>query len=713
MKTLHVGLVAVLLTLGSVSAAHAEEPSKDPAVTFTSGSVVKMCGTCLPRLAQLAVTPRNNFVVRGIPPEEPSVDEISFGSERKAPDLVKVTWVLSSDGSPVALALAVDSLAPDLKPGTYDVLLNLRPQSAPREPRLKLQVVQGPGKLDLPEKLLVVRTWWLPFYRCDRKMPLRIRETSSDSRLTDLRVESRQTMIGASAIMGGIAIRPSDLAGIGASGTLRDVPYNLTGPFPLGLAAGSLRFSATGLSEPVILPFEVRSGLPPFYLLLAIVFGLWLSWYVKVRLERTIQLSDAIDKSDELLARINSNRRDLPFQNDLAEPIDALERAASRTDIQDIAAKRTALDAAWREALKSFAIRRAAAQQSFDALRSLAETPWRLPSDATALVERLRSELESIRRLLVQDDAQAATARLAQVQGSFFVELGRVAHDWQEALLAYLKQLADPALGIPASVSKEFAALYEKERPSLSRIGAASPSDLGTAMQLVRDLDNEYGMATQWLGEFGVSMLRAQVEFSAVAARGSGSQPSQAVQAFRDHLSMAADHPATAAEQLPERLGTLQAAWREAILGLAPDPKTLPAGLDALVAARDFLGAARLATGKSTILGPTGAPAPPPLFSGTPVTSPSPAVVSSPPSLFIPDRLSPLRIVSASRIQAAKLKLTIILGVLLTALIYSTYGATYDGSWSGLFAVFFVAFASDMTLDSVLGKVRGGAPAAG
>lgn len=344
----------------------AGQASSTAVVTLDSGPTVQLCADCSPRQVRLAVTAKSGLQIKRTKTyqENPKIVEVSFGNVRDTSLLAEFTptWELNKSGTPGALLIGVSDKI--RKAGNYDLILSLQPETAPSAPRLKLEIVHPAGKLELPEKLLVDRTDYWPFYTTVDKMRLDVRESTAASEVLDVSLQPRASTQGSDLVTGQLdvdttspapSINPSGsntqsagatLQPFVAAGKTRQLNYELSGQFPLGVVTGSVRFFAPELTDLATLNFEVHSKLTKVYLLIAIMLGLFLSWFLKVYLHNRIELAEGISKAASLLDRVQTDwngHHDNPFRDSLTPPITTLNHAIEGHDAAAIATAMTRL----------------------------------------------------------------------------------------------------------------------------------------------------------------------------------------------------------------------------------------------------------------------------------------------------------------------------------------------------------------------------------
>jgi hypothetical protein len=753
MPQLKTNLLWATVVLGTMFAAEPNQAqnSSEPIVTLDSGPIVQLCANCSPRQLRLAVTAKSSLRIKKSKTgqEDPEVIEVSFGNARDSSFVREFVprWELSKCGIPRALLIGVSDKI--RKAGNYDLVLSLQPKTAPAAPRLKVQVVHPASKLELPDKLLVDRTEYWPFHTATDKMRFDIREASAASEVMDVGLQARTSTLGSDMVTGQLAIdvRPSGTppAPFIAAGQTRELNYDLSGTFPLGVVTGSVRFFAPELTDPATLNFEVRSKLTKLYMLIAIMLGLLLSWYLKVYLHNRIELAEAVSKAASLLDRVQTDwnsHHDQPFRDALTPRITALSDAIQERDAAAIALAITPLDEAWRVALQDYAARSQGAHAALDELRKATDSAWILPAAALAVLAGAKDaaggdiDISDIQAQLVQNDAAVASDAIIQLRQRLGRQLRECGSNWHDNVMLYLHRLAEARAGIPARIVAQLGEALGKNEQQLNRMNpdqlVPDPST-ATIIQFLRDFEGEYRVAGALLRELGLRLGGEWTEFTKVldlsaedvAADARLLHLKTAIDAFTNDARQAVPEPQAALDHIQEDLAELQQAWRAAILQqLETLPRAKP-DVNDLLQHQDFLGAAqqiaaaRTAAQKTVALGEEedvekeagkgeglSWPDLAGLFPGS-----SLSVVSSMPQLVgIPSALSGLHFQSLTDVKAAKRMQTLLVGILLVVWAYTFYSRTYGGTWSDISTIFFAAFAIDLTLDAMLSKLSPKSP---
>jgi hypothetical protein len=735
-----IGCILLIVVLVTVFASPIEAQT-DTVVTLDSGTTVQLCASCSPRELRLAVTAKKGLRIPKTKAgqEDPTIIEVSYGNVRdtKLRSYFVPRWELSPGGVPQALLITVtDDVR---KAGNYDLVLSLQPKTAPLSPRLKLQIVHAAAKLGLPDKLLVNQTEYWPFCSTVEKMQLDLRETTDASDVVDVDLDSGPSMQGTELVTGKLTVTttPPAKQPFATAGKSRPLEYSLTGDFPLGVVSGWVRFRAKELPDPAVLNFEVHSRLTKFYIFLAIVLGLGLSWYLKVYLHDRIELADAISKAASLLDNVQADlesHHDQAFHDTVTPAFTELRDAIEDRDAAAIAAKMPLLDAAWKSALQAFTTENQEAVAALDEIRGITGSAWILPQTALKILSEAKSapkdspagtvDVAVIQEQLVHKDPTSAAASIIQLRGKLGERLRERGIQWHDGIREYLKSLAEASAGMPADVLLQFAAELEKNTQQLNSMNFGNLVNVPNAaaiIQFLRDFESEYRTAIQLLRELALRLGREWAEFTKVlriSPLGIAKDPQlfqlkSALDDFATRLPLAASEPQEASKRLENDLGGLQEKWKTALVQLA---KGLMPKLDDFLQKQEFLGAAQqIATARAKldpnfVLGDrrdassSQATSWPDVLGLWPMSSLS--VISSSPQLVgMPPAFHELHVQSRKDLRVAKGKQTLIVGAVFILWAYGFYSKTFGGTWSDVSTIFFAAFGFDITLDALLSKV--------
>lgn len=708
------------------------------AITIDGSNTVKI-GSNSERELRVAITPSENFRVKRSPAvEQPIVAEVAFNSVRSS-QLAKLftpTWELAKDGTPLALKLSVDPTI--VQPGKYSLILNLQPASNPTAPRLAIEIEQPAGELEVaPTKLVVLRTIYVPdFFISVQKMPLDIRETSKATALTNVSAD----WYPASLANGSVRMKLPDAAAIkkqcptiapDSSGTLpagcglKNIDYQLCGDFPLGDTSGSLRFFADQLTTPKSLDVEIQTRLSRWWLVIAIVPGLFLSYFLKFGLSKRIELNEARVKARELLSAIQLDlfrSPDHKFQVDLGAPIADLEKEVAKDDSQHIETQRQSTDQAWRRALDDLSGRLEASRKAYDEWRASTTASPPIPPTAQAALRDIQKQLDEALQQLNRRNASLSDEAMTSLSTTLLPQLRDKGFEWQDKESTLIDQLGSAGAGLPISVVKQFGDALKQAPADLKRLSrTANVSHPADAAKLIEDLGVEFAAVRDLLNRFALRLEQEWTEFSKTIDpfRGSlkNSSAFDAVRAeyrkFVGGLASAVNDPDAALKVLNSSLAELQSTWSNAFV--ANYPAASDQAIETLVHDQEFVkaGAALanlLAKKSGTILGTAPQPVPIqwPASAGLNAPTQPSVVVGSSTSLRIdpPPGFVALALAPEEQLKNDKIKQTVIVGVVLIGYLLFTSSQNYNGMWGDVWSAFLTALAADFALDSILSKFK-------
>ncbi len=674
-----------------------------PAVVLEGPATIEFVDVAGARRARLAVKPTAQKPVKE---DVPRIIELALGNLRYS-DLgnpLSLTWETATDGTPSALQVELKDTV--RRPGTYRALLAPLPKSLPAA-RLEIQIILTAAKLGLPEKLVVGRTVFWPFWTSEVKQSLVAWEESRATRISALEV-SRVTSSTAGLPVS-IGITPGKAPVSIGAGQQGEIPYIADMDFTLGNITGKLRFSAIELANSVLLDYEVRTRLSSAYIPLIIGLGFLLGWLVRIRLAEIIQLGEARSASARLLSSVTdmlAQRPDQAFQAAVRPAQEELVTARNGSDPKAITTAVAELDKMWRSAITDFSERQALALKELDELRSLAAPPFPLPQVATAPIQDARAAAQRARAALDRNDVTTAKQELGAVN----VLAGAIKQatlDWQDAVGKLLTKLQETKLGLPAVVVKQF---NDRNRtaPALDAIKVeTSLSTPDERNALFLKFHEEYRNARNRLTELSATLEAewALINQALEPVRGklTGTYPAlaESLVTFRKELEGAADNPLALELVLTTRLQVLHTHWKEGLLRQAPEANSQ--ALMTLYQNREFLQLAQEVVSliPGTLLG---GQAQPPLLSSPWVslaaTAPMEAadVVGSavPGALAVPAPREILTVHQARGLQSA------ILAGIFIAMYWTLNADTFGAQLSDVGTLFVWSFGLDLSVEALL-----------
>jgi hypothetical protein len=686
-------------------------PAEEQPVRLDGGNTIQLCGDCASRQIRAAVSAHNLALKQG---EDPQVIEVSMNGVREKAwtDWFHPHWD-PAQGDPASLLIDVSN---DLKKaGTYNLVLLIRPSL----PKLAVQVVQPAAQLELPEKLMISRTQFLPWSCCGPDaFSFDVRETSGAVGVTNLELFNRPATQGTESVPGTLALQ--DRRDIPA-GQAVPVAIQLRGDYPRGTVTGALKLIAPQLAQPVALPYEVHTRLWSFYLLLAIIAGLALSYYARTLLQDRIQLSQAQAQAQDILDEVEENARnyDATVRNDVQAAWQALQQALAGGVLDTITRHAGDLRTAWTEAVKAFNARSAKATQETGELQTFLAIDWIVPAHCTAALADARAGLATATWALQQRQADNAVAALLAAREQLSQALHNAGRAWQNDARGLATTIADATLAIPEPVRVQFAAILQQAPPELTRIkDDPIPPDAPSLRHALEDVQTELADFANLLARLAGGL---RVEWNTLAlawqAIPSANLPHRDLLqtlgvdflALADQLRAAAPAPRPLLDQLPDRLANLQQEWNDAIVRqIPPDNAQLPR-LVQEISSRDFRGAVRAMSAIVQGAQPTwGAASGATQQPGPPIPQAGPAVAATQQNSifnFSGGLSAAVPSVSRVRIQStlrqARLTQTAIVGALTALWAYTSYSQSWDGTWTGLLAPLLAAFLLDISVEGL------------
>ena len=635
--------------------------------------------------------------------------------------------VQASSGNQTAALLMHVNTAAGLKPGTYDVLLQLLLPATdaagkPEIQQLTLQIDHPAATLQQPATLIIQRT--APWYFFGRghteQQHLVLHETSAKSRVTGLSISQIQAaQHGPDPVQGQLTF-PTLPTEISPNKTAEAVP-TLHGATPRGTSTGSLTVTATQLGAPLSVSFEIRNRRDAKAIFLIAIAGALLGFLLRVVLKALMQLYQARLTAEELLAEIHRELERTPdstFNLTVGPLRQPLEDRLSSLRATDITSLVTSTNTALQTALTELNTRRVNTQQTIDIFRALLHRSWRLPEAGTAALSQAQQSLPQAVALVAGNDPTAAEARLEEIKSELGKQLSEAALSWLTGVDPLLNYLADepqqPPLPDDYANSVRAAAKIAKTQI------AAIPTDANTSSEsLLTGVHNAY-VASRLL----IIPRLLPLATTVTSILNTAKAPNHAV---LSKLATAADDTdsAQAGYERGEVAGSDLAASIKLFLGALTDAirrqisKDRPAPInDALAAGKYALAATLTAAelengtlGGDTLLREEAA---------TPEASRAVynqnaifAAVSELTSSAVPTT-TVLQIVrrglaiptlpnarTVLTLAGAYLLQTVIVLIVTALIIYGLYNSKFEGTTSDILTVFFAAFAADLTAEGV------------
>jgi len=650
--------------------------------------------------------------------EQPKVEAVLLGGDRIDRDdsgKFAAKWIGSPQPRAIELSVDTDALA---RAGTYDVYLNLQPQSDPGADRLKLQITHPAPKIAAIPKLIIDQTYYFIGWSDATHPELTVNETSKKSNVTKLTINRiGNTTIG-NKLIGGTLEFPSIPEKI-AAGNKGKTDYRLANDFDLGTATGSLKLDAAEVLDPLgTVDFEVRSHVHWIYIGLTIALGLLCSYWLKVRLQQKLELDQARLDGQKLVERVSQegiNHLDNTFRRAYEPALRGLRQALAAEDPQAINASKTDLDTIWRSAIQSLAFRHQEVQVAFDKLRDVTNYDWSVPPSVFTHVAAARDEQTPLPGLIQHDDLDSARQQLNQILMNLGQGVRQAALLWQSGQT----QVLEIFLGNPAGVSQAISAVLTKPAQELSTalsrvtppVPVATPEQI---QQVLSDIRVERISVVQfftWVKNvMATELAKAEALITDAHLTNWDSATFSILVKALDRFSMflASMIEAPAPPELSASLADVHNAWTSALQSQFPSPRS---AVQNALDSRDYIEATRAAIrekrGTATALGGlpvAGAPFSIPGFQPTTSTLEHTAVYavhSHFQMILSPLPAVPTSVTNAQQLKRDKRTQTVVIGIVLIALGYGLQLNTFVGTFTDFSTLFFWAFGLDLTLDAL------------
>jgi hypothetical protein len=715
------GLIAVVLSLGAWG------QSKKTLAADVSG-VVELCMKCNPQQVRLPIAPDT-----APKPQKTDIAVIDVGlgtlhTEDFRNAFGPPKWETDAQGW--ARAIIVPVKFPDAinQSGTYDVTLEVSSRQSGSTPdRLKFQLLRPAAKLKSLEKLLVNQVWYLPWQPAALVGgSVVLSEVSDRSGVQAFTItRARNSTSGTEQVSGEVVLKNDKQAttGFGISqGQSLPLGYSLEGEFPFGTTTGAVSISAPELSEPALMEFEVKSRLWSFYIVIFILAGIGTSFLLKVWVQGRIDLDEARLQGDSVLEwarRQISLNHDSNFQYAIKSPLHDLEEAIRNDGAADIKSAADNVKTNVTAELQKLTGRLETAKRQLDELSSVTSTRWNAPASMQQVLDDAETSLTAAQDELQNNDASAASTRMAEVHKRLAADLSSSAEEWRRDLLAYLKALSQASFGISAATKSDFAAALKAAEPQVGSV--RSPGPQASAAELTKLLQDVYaarGCAVDLLCKLQHAVQKDFTdEDNLLAGRLKDAQSweklRQAADEFNGRLPGQVDDPGQAFQTLPAELRALDDVWQAALCAQVDENGRNQ--IKPFLEQQQYLQAAQKIRelGAHPLLGPAAAA---PVATAQPsvwslLFQPGPAIA---PSIvqtllgrfLIEEPLASVRVRTSRRLFKEKFLQSMVIAVLLSLVGYGLYADNFVGSFKDFSLVFFWAFGLDLTTDTLLRLAR-------
>lgn len=685
--------------------------SAETLVKPETATPIEICPSCKEVRVLLVLDDQSKIKIK----EDPKVEAAYFsGAAPRDADKFKAQWIGEKFPREIKVVLDPDETK---QAGTYDLYLNLQPDSGPGAGRLKIQLIRPAASLEAIPKLIINRTYGFIGLYSDSHPDLRVTETSKKSGITISGIRPvSNSVIGTRPIGGTLGfpqvqpeIKPGDQV------TLK---YILDGSFELGTATGTMKIDAPQLASPVSFDFEVRSRVHWIWIGITIAVALFISYLVKVNLQQTIELDQARLDAQKLVERIKLEEGRhaewelaKPYQSALDELTD---KAMTGIDPTEINKCKVALDTQWQKALQDLAKRHQDEQDAIDKLHDFVTVyNWLLPPKVVQAIDRARTKQAEVQQMINRDDLTKASDERKKIIFDLGNEIREAAIEWQTKEQQILGTIQTGPHGIPATIPdlpKDAGDLLA----SLHNVDANTK--LGTAEQINQTL--QYVQSERTSVKQFVDRLSSVIQDECEKAKLLIPEPPPAgwntstfdkaptaVKKFTTFLETMVDNPDQPG--LTDELAAVHQAWTDALQGQFDQPKeSVKAQLDA----RDYVQATVEAVRERTPVALKAAlahvPIPPPRIAQFyRITGAAPQMMGASRTRYqtitIPARAVPTSVTDEKKLKRDKRIQSLIIGLLLVVAGYGLQLNTFVGTFTDFSTLFFWAFALDLTVDQV------------
>lgn len=725
-----------LLTLFSLALTTGLLRGADPLVT-AENTVYELCVSCSTPQVRVLVNAKGNIIVS----EQPEVVQVLSAGQRDdgLQRAFTASWEANAKGIPRAINIKLSDefqKKEALLAGSYDLYLDLQPESHADAPRLKVTLSRPVPKLSVYPKVIISRTRWLPFFdrtSWDEKSPQILDEISQKSGADNLRVRLVTPVASGTQIGIGSLAFPNLPSKLAAGDHIDNLEYEVSGPFPLGTTTGTMKVYATGSPDALAsFDFEVHDKVARGYLWLILALGLATSWAVKVKLQQNIEWDQAYLDAEALVKRVEAEaakHENKNFQSAYESSLKALKTAMAGESASEINSKKLDLDKLWKEALEQLTKDR---QPEVEAYEQLEETlrfveRLELPSDLLKAASEARAALLASREMLDRD----AFDQVKAARESAIERVARSILDFAEAWKPKLRQSIETLMetnGLSAPLAKQAAEQAVGVRAALDKVnesGVITSAD--QLKQAAGDLNNARSVAEQYFSDVAanneIDLVNAKGQIRRANVAAWKPEPFEEVELRSAELSedlvQLLDMPD--ASVAAQALDALHTAWSDA---LQQQLSQTPAELEALLDGSKYLEALAFTlrtlrqqsapkalegsvqkTSKSALGEPDEGTAVP-VFSWHRLIPQSELTMLRIGTGITPDRppVFPTRV--EHRLWLSKLWQTLGTGVLAVIGGYGLFSAAWIGSFADFSTAFFWAFGLDLTVDAVLKAVK-------
>ncbi|HVY29358.1 MAG TPA: hypothetical protein VHB79_22520 [Polyangiaceae bacterium] len=632
------------------------------------------------------------------------VNRVDAG-DRQQPSLLPA-FNAALDGSTLRLAVAFSQVH---VPRTYKLWLELS-GNAPQAPSgtalakqlLNVELVLPPARLEPIAPFVVTHEQW-PWGTCQGKeasFQLPLHETTGQTSLSGLWIEQEHPVLNDDRQVPTRLVADTGSTEL-AAGARRRVTVHAD-DVGVGTTKGNLVIAAEQLSEPMKVPFEIRTKIFDVLIIPWYLFFGWIGWVVRIRLQQASQRAELRVQSDALRKRADTEIASNPDDANvvaLKAARSALDEALRQDDNQllqkAVAELRSALEDAHKKRAELVAQALALVAQQETEL----SVAYDLPEGLT--LDRARELTGLVRQQLLNDRPREAK----QVQSRQRAELDKLGDEidrWSRAVRASLEAFEaganeEVAVNVPSAAREDatklltsLLALLQKAEYSATK----PPAALGEYLSAVSD-------ANRGLAQFFVFVKNA-----------SANEMNAALQAYREVdgvppaiQAAVAALPQDVDDVTATQLGQLAAAMRDfshAVAKSLTDSESkdmaragrMAAAIKNDQALGQGVGGAKISDSESE-------PAP---------SSVAPSLREKPlrataAAAAIWERAAAPELPAVSELRTIQTTRSLVSAAILSVIAWMVYRTSWVGTVSDFAGIAAVAFFTDFTLDAVLEAV--------
>lgn len=663
-------------------------------------------------VSRVYVTPKPQFSKKAI---TVTVKSIAAGS-RTDPGLTGLFQV--SLVQPSTPLVSFDILVPknaSVLPGTYQATLVFA--AAQTEQTANVQLTIPSAILTGPPTFQLTRVLFWPFPVDNPK--LEIWETSGKSPAD---VQARQTEPFASAegqFGGQIQVDPGALVQDGHT-TLN---YTLHDDFPIGPVSAKIAISSHQSQAPLVIPVQVRTRLTRVVLLIIIITGLALGFFLRIVLKPKIETGEARKRAAEAYKNLADSNEipDATFQEAVWKALSDLQKAvqaATATSVTIDAAITTAGEAR-QKALDNLQIRLKDAETKINQLAEVVTPAWILSGAMTELLTVAKERVEIANHFLKASDAVNALATVQSATDDLRTSLSKRTEDWRNSAAHLLRQFAGLKSLMQADRREECAT----SRKNLEdEAGKAKIDPAGDVAGIKTALEAAHGFTTMLSGflraaaddvRAGFAGMDDVIKDIALPKKELWADARNSTEALVTRLSSISPVTPAGWENVSLDSTSLLGQWRNALTSQKPDADGVATAFDAgnfELAATDLEKALDVRS-VGTTLDDSASPealdsvvASQPYSSPGDVSAPEPASTKATAPSLMP--FAAFAVISSRELMNAKILQAVISGVALTLVGYLIFADKFVGTSGDLLSAFFWGFTTDIGVDALISAAK-------